>query len=86
MISADIKTDVKQQIKEPCVQLYLKTFHKSIFSKLEIKYRARLGISSSVIVILSPKNRVMGGGMGGEGGWIVQSLNEQNLLSAAKVM
>ena len=86
MISADIKTDVKQQIKEPCVQLYLKSFHRSIFSKLEIKYRARLGTSSRVIVILSAKNRAMGGGMGGEGGWIGQSLNEQNLLSAAKVM
>ena len=82
MISADIKTDVKQQIKEPCVQLYLKTFHRSIFSKLEIKYRARLVISSSVIVVLSAKNRARGGG----GGWIGQSLNEQNLLNAAKVM
>ena len=41
MISPDTKTNVKQEVKE----LYLITFQRSTFSKLEIQYKARLHFS-----------------------------------------
>ena len=39
MISTDKKADAKQEIKE---QLYLTTFHRSTFSKLEIQCKTSL--------------------------------------------
>ena len=43
MISADIKTDLKQETKELVADL--KTFHRSNFSKLEIQYKTGLNFS-----------------------------------------
>ena len=44
IVSTDIKTDVKQKSKE-LMAVFLVTFHKSIFSKLEIKCKSGLYVS-----------------------------------------
>ena len=78
MIIADIKTDVKQDIKKMVAVCYN-------FSQ---KYLLKLVVGIPYSLILSVKNGEDGRGGRGEGGWRVKgfSLKDQNLLSMAKVI
>ena len=84
MISADVKSTIKQQeIKDLVAALHLTNFYKKYSSYLQnFKYNVKkvcifelilVGIPS--IFILPVKNRGVGGGL----------LNKQNLLSVTKV-
>ena len=85
MISADVKSTIKQQeIKDLVAALHLTNFYKKYSSYLQnFKYNMKkvcifelilVGIPS--IFILPVKNRGVGGGL----------LNKQNLLSVTKVI
>ena len=63
MISTDVKTDPKQEIKN--WQLDLITFHGSTFSKLEIN---KVGNQSSLILPIKIRGRGGDDGKGGRGG------------------